>query len=272
MEYAVIIQKALRQRIDKGKHYTFSPYQWWSEQATKTTEVYEDILSCWNEEFCSPDELLAQRGFIVLSSEEWEAFVLPEVAARKKQQEDADEQKRLECVLAALEEEKEFLHIAQQKYPLGKMEEELERNPSPTFVQALERGVSWSPCITGDGSRRREMEDGSIASSTLGALLIGCYGLNVEIPSRSRALHEMLVERIKHLKTKSGRERKCINSYLRLQTASGRGVRHEESLWLKRVDNDGCVARSSHLDLMREFDRKLLISVQEDCRKFSSER
>lgn len=264
MKYATIHDSFVNEQCGTYKTVVF--YKWWEEGSQ---EIHKSRAHGEFEHQVLGEGLLSQKGYCVLSQDEWENLVLPELDEHRMKLAQSEERYSLQYRCKAQEEEAEFLRIAQEKYPIEKMEAELRDNPNPTFVQALKRGMSWAPSITGDGADKKPLEDGSIASSTMGALLIGCYGINVKMPNSLHEIHEKLVPKIKFLMTKGGKERKCINRFFRSSTGSGRGARLELIPWYSAIQKDGYVARTSHLDVLRKLDQNLWEAVQEENARYS---
>ena len=231
--------------------------------------------------------LVAAEGYTVLSEDEWQERVVPLLEAAERKRAEARETERIGRVLAALEEEEPFLVELRQKYPLAHMEEELRRNSRPTLVQALGRGLAWSAMIPGekDGRLFRVEEDGSISSTTLGALYIGCFGLpavfdvlaacdtGIGRSAGNEALQQVLdgiQNAIRSWRRKSGTYRDLNRHYAMYVSGAARGSGHKTQthVWYEDLLSCPFRARTTFLEWARECDARLAHSLQEEAERW----
>lgn len=218
-----------------------------------------------------PYVALEERGYSLVSSqEELESIALPLIAAYRQKVEEEKETRRMGNVLKVLDAEQDMLIALQEKYPREKMAEELAQNPHPTAREALERGLAWSMYATGNRAIFHQEEDGSISSTALGALYIGCYGdsnvpMDAEVAGgldlfqTNEAFNEMLVriqDAIRYWKRRNGSYRDA-NRDGALASAANRGVRWSTTPWWhefvqSKIDN---MLTKPRTDLLFECDR-----------------
>lgn len=227
----------------------------------------------------SPEEAekaLVAKGYTVLSVEEYDAIVGPILYAPRREAAIRQENERINRVFAVMEEEEEILIALREKYPLDQMAEELRRNPRPTLEQALERGLAWSALIPGekDGRFFRIEADGSISSTALGALYIGCYGLTaveavkmacdtgIGRSAGNEAKHKVLdgiKDCIKSWKRRSGtyRDLNIHRSYYVSGAVRGSGHKRQTELWYEDILEHPLSPRTKYIEWARSNDAHL---------------